>query len=96
MKTAYDIIKCPLVSEKSMDDAQERKYTFKVDPKATKTQIKAAVEEAFGVEVVKVNTVNYDGKLKRQGLTMGRTASYKKAIVFVSENSKTIEFFEGL
>ncbi|MBQ1384141.1 MAG: 50S ribosomal protein L23 [Firmicutes bacterium] len=96
MKTAYDIIKCPLVSEKSMDDAQERKYTFKVDVKATKTQIKAAVEEAFGVEVVRVNTVNYDGKMKRQGVTQGRTPAYKKAIVFISENSKTIEFFEGL
>ena len=96
MKTAYDIIKCPLVSEKSMDDAQERKYTFKVDVKATKPQIKAAVEEAFGVEVVRVNVANYDGKFKRQGVTGGMTPAYKKAIVFVSENSKTIEFFEGL
>jgi len=96
MKTAYDIIKCPLISEKSMDDAQERKYTFKVDVKATKPQIKAAVEEAFGVEVVRVNTLNYDGKVKRQGANVGRTVSYKKAVVFVSEKSKTIEFFEGL
>ncbi len=96
MKTAYDIIKCPLVSEKSMDDAQERKYTFKVDIRATKPQIKAAIEEAFGVEVVRVNTVNYDGKIKRQGTTQGRTPAYKKAIIFISENSKTIEFFEGL
>ena len=96
MKTAYDIIKCPLVSEKSMDDAQERKYTFKVDVKATKTEIKEAVEEIFGVEVAKVNTMNIDGKLKRQGYTKGYTSAYKKAIVFISENSKTIEFFEGL
>jgi large subunit ribosomal protein L23 len=96
MKSAYDIIKCPLVSEKSMDDAQERKYTFKVDAKATKTQIKDAVEEIFGVDVVRVNTARYDGKMKRQGTTQGRTPAYKKAIVFVSETSKTIEFFEGL
>ena len=96
MKTAYDIIKCPLVSEKSMDDAQERKYTFKVAKDATKTEIKAAVEEAFGVTVVKVNVANYDGKLKRQGKYVGRTPSYKKASVTLSESSKTIEFFEGL
>ncbi|MCF0150003.1 MAG: 50S ribosomal protein L23 [Firmicutes bacterium] len=96
MKTAYDIIKCPVISEKSMDDAQERKYTFKVDVKATKPQIKAAVEEAFGVDVVRVNTVNYDGKVKRQGVNVGRTPAYKKAVVFISETSKTIEFFEGM
>ena len=96
MKTAYDIIKAPVISEKSMDDAAEKKYTFKVDVNATKPQIKAAVEEAFGVEVVRVNVMNVDGKVRRRGLTKGVTPSYKKAIVTLSESSKPIEFFEGL
>ncbi|MBQ4506445.1 MAG: 50S ribosomal protein L23 [Firmicutes bacterium] len=96
MKTAYDIIKAPVVSEKSMDDAAERKYTFKVDVNATKPQIKAAVEEIFGVEVVRVNVMNIDGKVRRRGLTKGVTPSYKKAIVTLSESSKPIDFFEGL
>ena len=96
MKTAYDIIKAPVVSEKSMDDAAERKYTFKVDVNATKPQNKAAVEEIFGVEVVRVNVMNIDGKVRRRGLTKGVTPSYKKAIVTLSESSKPIDFFEGL
>jgi len=97
MKTAYDIIIAPVITEQSMDDAAElRKYTFKVDPKATKTDIKSAVEEAFGVEVKKVNVSNYDGKVKRQGRFVGTTPAYKKAIVTLTESSKTIEFFEGL
>jgi len=96
MKTPYDVILAPIISEKSMDDAASKKYTFKVATNANKTEIKAAVEAAFGVEVVKVNTANFEGKLKRQGRFVGRTADYKKAIVTVSENSKPIEFFEGL
>ena len=96
MKTPYDVILAPIISEKSMADAAEKKYTFKVATTATKTDIKAAVEEAFGVEVIRVNTSNFDGKLKRQGRFVGRTASYKKAIVTVSKDSKPIEFFEGL
>ena len=96
MKTPYDVILAPIISEKSMADAAEKKYTFKVATTATKTDIKAAVEEAFGVEVIRVNTSNFDGKLKRQGRFVGRTASYKKAIVTVSAASKPIEFFEGL
>ena len=96
MKTPYDILLQPVVTEKSMDDAAEKKYTFKVAKDATKTEIKAAVEEAFGVTVEKVNTANFDGKLKRQGRTQGRTPSYKKAIVKLTESSKTIEFFEGM
>ena len=96
MKTPYDIILQPIVTEKSMDEAAQKKYTFKVAKTANKTEIKAAVEEAFGVTVEKVNTANFDGKLKRQGRTQGRTPSYKKAIVKLTESSKTIEFFEGM
>ena len=96
MKSAYDVIIKPLISEKSMDDAAARKYTFQVAPKASKTEIKAAVEEAFGVEVAKVNVANFGGKKKRQGLSVGYTSDYKKAIVTLTEGSKTIEFFEGL
>ena len=96
MKTPYDVIIAPVITEKSMDDAALRKYTFKVAKDATKTEVKAAVEAAFGVTVEKVNTANYDGKIKRQGRFVGRTPGYKKAIVFLTESSKPIEFFEGL
>jgi len=96
MKTPYDVILAPVISEKSMMDAAEKKYTFKVATDATKFDIKAAVEEAFGVEVIRVNTAKFDGKLKRQGKYVGRTAQYKKAIVTVSAKSKPIEFFEGM
>ena len=96
MKTPYDIILKPVVTAKSMDDAAEKKSTSKVAKTATKTEIKEAVEAAFGVTVEKVNTANFDGKLKRQGRTQGRTPSYKKAIVKLTESSKTIEFFEGM
>ena len=96
MKTPYDVIIKPVVSERSMDDAADKKYTFKVAKDATKTDIKAAVEEAFGVEVAKVNTANYDGKKKIQGRLVGKTPSYKKAVVTLTDSSKAIEFFEGL
>ena len=79
-----------------MDATQEKKYTFKVAPEANKTQIKNAVEEIFGVDVKKVNVMNFNGKLKRMGRTQGRTAAYKKAIVTLTENSKEIEFFSNL
>ena len=96
MKTPYDVILAPIISEKSMDDAANKRYTFKVATDANKFEIKAAVEEAFGVEVIRVNTSNFDGKLKRQGKYVGRTAKYKKAIVTLSAASKPIEFFEGI
>ena len=96
MKNAYDVILAPVISEQSMDVAQEKKYTFKVATTANKTQVKLAVEEIFGVEVEKVNILNYDGKLKRMGRTQGRTPAYKKAIVTVKPESKEIEFFQGL
>ena len=94
--SAYDIIIKPVITEGSMDATQEKKYTFKVAVDANKTEIKKAVEEIFGVDVKKVNVMNVNGKLKRMGRTQGRTASYKKAIVTLTENSKEIEFFSSL
>ena len=96
MKNAYDVIITPVITEQSMDVAVDKKYTFKVAPTANKTQVKAAVEEIFGVEVAKVNIMNYNGKLKRMGRFAGYTPSYKKAIVTLTPDSKEIEFFQGL
>ena len=97
MKTPYDVILKPVVSEKSMADAQLKKYTFIVDKRSNKTQIKDAVEKMFdGVKVAKVNTANLDGKNKRRGLVVGKTAKTKKAIVQLTEDSKDIEIFAGL
>ena len=96
MKTAYDIILTPVISEQSMDVAADKKYTFKVATDANKTQVKLAVEEIFGVEVAKVNIMNVQGKVKRMGRNVGRTAAYKKAVVTLTEKSKEIEFFQGL
>ena len=97
MKSPYDVILKPVISERSMDLAPEKKYTFKVAVDANKPEIKQAVEEIFeGVEVKKVNVANYDGKLKRMGRNMGRTAAYKKAVITLSADSKPIEFFENL
>ncbi len=93
---AYDIIIKPVLTEKSYDGIGTMKYTFKVDTRATKTQIKRAVEEIFGVNVKKVNTVNYPGKIKRMGKTQGRQASFKKAYVQLAADSKSIEFFDSL
>lgn len=93
----YDIILKPLVTEASMDIMAERKYTFKVHPEANKFQIKDAVEKMFpGVKVKKVNTLNQVGKKKRRGMTIGKTAKYKKAIVTLTEDSKEIEIFSGM
>lgn len=96
MKTAQDIIIKPVITEKSMDGLQVGKYTFKVAKDATKPEIKKAVEKLFGVEVAKVTTMNVKGKIKRMGRFEGRTASWKKAIVTLTPDSKTIEFFEGM
>ena len=96
MRTAYDVIIKPVVTENSMDDAQNKKYTFKVAVDANKTEIKNAVEEIFDVEVKKVNVMNVKGKVKRLGRTQGMTAKSKKAIVTLTEGSKEIEFFQGL
>ena len=94
--SAYDIILKPVITEGSMDATQEKKYTFKVAVNANKTEIKKAVEEIFGVDVKKVNVMNVNGKLKRLGRTQGKTASYKKAIVTLTQGSKDIEFFSNL
>ena len=96
MRTPYDVIIKPVISERSMDDAQVRKYTFKVATDANKTEVKLALEEIFGVEVEKVNIMNVNGKIKRMGRNVGRTPDYKKAIVTLTEKSKEIEFFQGL
>ena len=96
MRSAYDVILKPVITEQSMDKAAEKKYTFKVATDANKTQVRLAVEEIFGVEVKKVNIMNYDGKMKRMGRTEGYTSDWKKAIVTLTENSKEIEFFQGL
>ena len=93
----YDVILKPIVTEKSMNAMAEKKYTFLVHPTATKSQIKEAVEKMFeGTKVAKVNTMNYDGKTKRRGMTIAKTAKTKKAIVQLTEESADIEIFEGL
>lgn len=96
MKTPYDIIIKPVITERSMDDAANKRYTFKVATDANKTQVKHAVEEIFGVDVLQVNIMNVKGKLKRVGKNVGMTAASKKAIVTLTEKSKEIEFFQGL
>ena len=93
---SYDIIIKPILSEKSFSGIQMKRYTFKVAPGATKVDIKRAVEEVFGVEVAKVNTVSVKGKIKRRGATSGKRPDYKKAIVQLTEQSKSIEFFASL
>ena len=96
MKNSYDIILKPVITENSMDMLADKKYTFKVATDANKIEIKKAIEEIFDVKVAKVTTINMDGKLKRMGRYEGRRASYKKAIVKLTEDSKTIEFFESM
>ncbi len=96
MKNPHDIIIRPLITEKSMDMQQERKYVFEVDKNANKTEIKNAIEAIFGVKVAKVNTMNMKGKTKRMGRFEGKRPDWKKAIVTLTEDSKTIEFFEAL
>ena len=93
----YDVIKRPVITEKSMAAMGEKKYTFLVHPEANKAQIKEAVEKMFdGVKVAKVNTMNCEGKTKRRGMTFGKTAKTKKAIVQLTEDSADIEIFAGL
>ena len=93
----YDVILRPVVTEKSMTAMAEKKYTFYVNPDATKSQIKEAVEKMFeGTKVARVNTMNLDGKKRRRGMVFGRTAQKKKAIVQLTEESADIQIFEGL
>ena len=96
MKFAQDIILKPIITEKSMDMIAEKKYTFKVAPDATKPEIAKAVEELFGVKVAAVNVINMKSKPKRVRYVPGRTAEWKKAVVTLKPDSKTIEFFEGM
>ena len=95
-RLAQDIILRPIITENSMDGIADRKYTFEVAKDANKIEIAKPVEELFGVKVAKVNTINVDGKLRRYGRFEGFTASKKKAIVTLTEDSKTIEFFDGM
>ncbi|WP_425475068.1 50S ribosomal protein L23 [Anaeromonas gelatinilytica] len=96
MRNPHDIIRKPIITEQSMNDMAEGKYTFVVDKKANKTEIKTAIEKVFDVKVSKVNTMNFTGKLKRMGRNIGRRPSWKKAVVTLTEDSKGIEFFEGM
>lgn len=93
----YDVILRPVITEKSMSEMMQKKYTFLVNPEVNKTQIKEAVEKMFdGAKVKGVSTMNLDGKKKRRGYVFGRTAKMKKAIVTLTEDSKEIEVFAGL
>ena len=97
MKNAYDVIIRPIITEQSMEALDIKKYVFEVARDANKIEIKNAVEEVFGVKVMKVTTANMLGKMKRSGrYPMGRTAAWKKAVVKLTEDSKTIEIFEGM
>ncbi|MBQ8509310.1 MAG: 50S ribosomal protein L23 [Clostridia bacterium] len=96
MKTVHDIIVKPIITEASMEMAQDKKYTFKVLSDATKSEIAAAVEELFKVDVACVNTINMKKKPKRLGMHQGYTSEWKKAIVTLKPDSQTIEFFEGM
>ena len=96
MKTGYDVLLRPIITENSMDMAAEKKYAFKVAQTANKTEVRKAVEEIFGVDVAKVNIMNVSGKRKRLGRTFGTTSSYKKAIVTLTPDSKEIELFSDM
>ena len=93
---SYEIIKKPVITENSMDQMADRKYTFEVAKDANKIEIKKAIEEVFGVKVEKVTTMLVLGKVKRMGANSGKRPDWKKAIVKLTADSKTIEFFDGL
>ena len=96
MRNPHDIIIRPIITERSMDDMAYGKYTFVVDRRSNKSEVKKAVETIFGVKVAQVNTMNMIGKIKRQGAHSGKRTDWKKAIVKLTEESKQIEFFEGM
>jgi large subunit ribosomal protein L23 len=96
MKSVYDVIRKPIITEKSMAGTALKKYTFEVAKDANKVQIKKAIEEIFNVKVAKVNTANVVGKYKRMGVHIGKRPDWKKAVVTLTEDSKTIEFFDGM
>lgn len=96
MKSPYDVIIKPIITEESMMKMEDGKYTFRVLKDSNKTEIKLALEAVFGVKVEKVNTLNVLGKVKRQGKFVGKRADWKKAIITLTADSKPIEFFEGM
>lgn len=96
MKTAHDIIIAPIITEDSMGRLANKAYTFKVADGTNKIEIKKAVEELFGVKVAKVNTISMKSKTKRVGYNVGKTSEWKKAIVTLTADSKTIEFFDSM
>lgn len=96
MKSVYDIIIRPIITEKSMESVEMKKYVFEVAKDATKVDVRKAIEKIFGVKVMSVNTINVIGKEKRMGVHVGKTASYKKAVVRLAADSKPIEIFEGM
>ena len=97
MKSPYEVIKRPIITEKSMNLLDENKYTFEVDKNANKPEIKAAIEQIFdGVKVKKVRTMNYEGKRVRTRHGIGKKADWKKAVVTLTDDSAEIEYFEGL
>jgi len=96
MKSIYDIIRRPVITEASMDKIAQKVYTFEVECDATKPEIANAVEQAFKVKVASVNTINMKRKPKRQGVHEGYTSEWKKAIVTLTADSKSIEFFDGM
>lgn len=96
MKSPYDVVIKPVITEKSMDSVYEKQYTFIVDKNANKTEIRQAVESIFEVQVASVNTIRRLGKIKRQGQHQGRRPSTKKAIITLKEGSKGIEFFDSM
>ena len=96
MKFSHDIIVRPLITEKSLQATQDKRYTFEVAKEATKPEIASAIETIFGVEVKSVHTVIVPGKPKRRGVSEGYTSEWKKAVVTLTAESKTIEFFDGM
>ena len=96
MKNATEVIIAPIITETSMENAQMKKYTFRVDKGATKIDIANAVAKQFGVKVAKVNTISVRGQKRRYGRFEGYTSDWKKAVVTLTEDSKTIEFFDGM
>ena len=96
MRTAYDIIIRPIITEKSMEAIEEKKYVFEVAPSANKIEIRKALETIFGVKVQSVNTVKVQGKTKRMGVHVGKRSDMKKAYIQLTADSKAIELFEGM
>ena len=96
MRTAYDSIIRPIITEKSMEAIEEKKYVFEVAPSANKIEIRKAIETIFGVKVQSVNTVKVQGKTKRMGVHVGKRSDMKKAYIQLTADSKAIELFEGM